>query len=85
MKVTFIRRIDGYIGDARLYRDEEGKFLVVSAVVAPFSGPETYIFSATEEGGATDFTELEGSFRGGLDHRQALRNAGYVSIIEDAS
>ena len=51
--------------------------MIVSSVVAIFSGPETYIFGAKEDGEPADFSELEGSYRGGLDHKKALKNAGY--------
>lgn len=46
--------------------------VVVSAVNAPFSGPETYIFPGDEDGKVTDWGELDGSYRGGLDHEEAL-------------
>lgn len=73
-------------GDAKLFElsspveydeAEETKFVVVSAVIAMYSGAETYIFPANEEGEILDWGELDGSFRGGLDHEQALSNAGY--------
>jgi hypothetical protein len=51
--------------------------VAVSAVTAPFTGPETYIFPADEDGNVLDWTELHSSFRGALDHERALRNAGY--------
>jgi hypothetical protein len=52
----------------------------VSATVAMFSGPETYIFPSDENGEVTDWGELEGSYRGGLDHEEALRGAGYTVV-----
>lgn len=77
-------------GDARLYKlmpplvtakyddvVETYEFVVVSAADVPYSGPETYIFPADEQGHVTDWLELDGSFRGSLDHAEALRNAGY--------
>ena len=68
-------------GDARLYKvkPKMGKFtyVVVSAAVVPFSGPETYIFGANKDGEVTEWGELDGSYRGGLDHDRALKNAGY--------
>jgi hypothetical protein len=73
-------------GDARLYRlseplmDWDGNacgYVLVSACDVPYSGPETYIFRANANGDITDWSELEGSFRGGLDHAQALADAGY--------
>jgi hypothetical protein len=90
---TQVKELDGFQGEARLYRlsqpvaydyDWENdtyksstNFVVVSAASAVFSGPETYIFPAGENGKVVDWCELEGSFKGGLDHEQALRNAGW--------
>lgn len=42
-----------------------------------FSGPETYIFPADKTGEIVNWSELDGSFKGGLDHEQALVNAGF--------
>jgi hypothetical protein len=88
---TFIKRIPGWRGEARLYRldppivdrdwddnpSDEYEYVIVSAAVADYSGPETYIFPATEDGEAIDMGELPGSYRGGLSHAEALDNAGY--------
>jgi len=91
-KATFIKTLNGFTGDASLYRlspklkvepswegDFEGEFeyVVVSATVAMFSGSETYIFPSDENGEVVDWGELEGSFRGALDHKEALAGAGY--------
>jgi hypothetical protein len=54
------------------------KYVVVSAVYAYFSGPETYIFPADKNGTVVSWTELPGSYRGGLDHAKALKHAGYT-------
>lgn len=51
--------------------------VVVSAVDAMFSGPETYIFGANKNGTITNWIELPGSFKGSWDHIEALRRAGY--------
>lgn len=56
---------------------ETHKFVVVSAVYAAYTGPETYIFPADEYGNVTSWIELDGSFRGDMDHETALKNAGY--------
>jgi hypothetical protein len=94
MKATFIRNLDGWRGDARLYKllepieydkpygenDPPAKktsYVIVSAVVVMFSGSETYIFPADENGESLDMGELGGSYRGGLSHKLALSNAGY--------
>lgn len=53
--------------------------VVVSAIPAAFDhgGPETFVFAADESGKITNFMDLEGSFRGDMDHDRALRGAGY--------
>jgi len=55
-------------------------YVVVSAATVPYSGPETYIFRADETGKITDWMEMDGSYRGGLDPVEALRRAGYEVI-----
>ena len=60
----------------------ETNYIITSAVVALVSGPETYIFPAGENGEILDWGELEGSYRGGLDHRQALENGGW-DVVND--
>lgn len=84
---TLVRKLDGFQGDARLYRcdppmpnDEDGgrsEYVVVSAARVPFSGPETYIFAADANGKVASWRDLPGSTRGVLDHAQALATAGY--------
>ncbi len=90
---TYLRDMAGFRGHASLYRldppatvndwatgSEEirtTEYVVVSAVDVPFSGPETYIFPANADGEVTDWGEMEGSFRGALDHQRALLDAGY--------
>ena len=54
------------------------EYVVVSAVVVEYSGAETYIFGANEAGEVVDWSELPGSFHGGLNHEAALTGAGYV-------
>ena len=58
---------------------KETNYVIVSAVVA-YSGPETYIFPSNELGEITDYGELEGSFRGALNHEQALKGLGVTEI-----
>lgn len=86
-KAQYVRHLNGFVGEARLYKlsepleaygtDEVFTYVIVSGVVA-YSGPETYIFPSNEEGKITDWGELHGSFRGEIDHVQALENAGYT-------
>lgn len=89
---TKIRDLDGFTGKAALYkldpplalRDWDGEatgstdYVIVSATVA-FSGPETYIFPASnaESVRPSDWGKLHGSYQGGLDHAEALEGAGY--------
>ena len=80
-KAVRIKKLSGFTGAASLYRVtpplDGNDYVAVSATVAPFSGPETYIFAADKAGKVTSYSELEGSFRGGLDHEAALAKAGY--------
>ena len=93
-QAVFVKNLEGWTGDAKLYKMlpplvatdyddktvETHEFVIVSAAVAMFSGPETYIFPATEDGEAKNYSEMEGSYRGGLDHAEALRGAGYEAV-----
>jgi hypothetical protein len=56
------------------------EYVRVSASNVPRSGPETYIFLADERGEPINWLECEGSYRGGLDHAEALTNAGYEIV-----
>jgi len=79
---TFVKNLKNFAGEAKLYKLSPPyrgwEFVVVSAAIAPFSGPETYIFGANEQGSIMDWLELPGSFQGELNHNKALENAGYV-------
>jgi hypothetical protein len=57
-------------------------YVIISAVYADFTGPETYMFPANENAEVLSWGELDGSFRGGLDHEKALQNAGYTEITK---
>lgn len=59
---------------------ETTEYVVVSAAVFPYSGPETSIFPSNEEGVITSWGELNGSYRGGLDHYKALIRAGFFVV-----
>ncbi len=82
MKATFIKEIQGTAPGVvqRLYECEEGgplpRHVVVSASTR-VPGGETYIFASDANGTITDWCELEGSYKGGLNHEDALRFAGY--------
>lgn len=64
----------------QLYRLDpplEGHEYVVVSAATVLGEPETYIFAADPDGTITDWVELDGSFKGALDHEAALRGAGY--------
>jgi hypothetical protein len=59
-------------------QDETNTFDYVVVSASGFMGrPETFIFPADKNGEVDNYYELDGSFRGALDHERALRNAGY--------
>lgn len=74
--------LEGFKGHAALYELnvplEGHQFVICSTANDMFSGIETYIFPATEEGELIDYGELKGSSRGTTIHAQVLRNAGYT-------
>lgn len=83
MKIKKIREIrdteKGFDGGRLwqiLWETEEGNFIVSSASVVQ-GEPETYLFPADPDGTIKDWLELDGSFKGDLDHERAIRQAGY--------
>jgi hypothetical protein len=81
--ITFIKNLNHFNGDARLYElskpikyddEKETSFIVISAVIASYSGAETYIFPSDKKGKILNWTELKGSFRGELNHEKALEH-----------
>jgi hypothetical protein len=83
MIATFIKNMEltQAKGDQRLYHLDpplDGhEYVVSSAIVVPYSGPETYVFPANSDGAITNWTELSCSARGELDPEAAIRRAGY--------
>jgi hypothetical protein len=55
-------------------------YVITSAVVVPFTGPETYVFPATPTGEIVSWEELKGSYRGGLSAEEAIIGAGYKPV-----
>lgn len=53
------------------------KWVVTSAKIIPTIGPETYMFGSDENGNIISWDELQGSYRGGLEHRICFQNIGY--------
>lgn len=78
---TFIKKLDKWTGEARLYKLQpplDGHiFVVVSATAAMFTGPETYIFPSDKLGEYIDFSEIGASQRGTLSHEKVLLESGY--------
>lgn len=95
MKAEFVQDLDSFTGVAKLYKlDQPYKmidpidakevdvhYIVVSATMAFMSGPETYIFAADAAADILDWLELPGSYRGGLDHDEALE--GFLEHCEE--
>lgn len=89
-------RLDGARGERRLFRmvpplaaawgeDGEHTYVIASAAVVPFSGPEVYLFPATPDGEIESYSELDGSMRGTLDIDSVVRGAGEGYDIQDGS
>ncbi len=90
--VTFVKDLEDFTGDARLYKcdppmvihgrydepDGETEYVIASATIAFDTGPETYLFPANSDGEVTGWSELEGSYKGGMNHGKALGGAGYT-------
>lgn len=62
------------------WNDNEVRHVVVSATFVTGFGCETYIFGSDETAENINYCELNGSFKGRVDHAQALRNAGYTIV-----
>ncbi len=88
MKATLIPcpELQSWTGDARLYRLDPPltydaglttEYVIVSAVIAPFTGAETMLFASDAHGVAGD-SDVAGFTRGSLDHAAALKAAGYT-------
>lgn len=84
---SFIKKLDSFTGDAALYLLSEPlvgydgdshDWVVVSATTV--LEPETYIFPSDGDGKVTNWGELDGSYRGGLSHSEALEGAGYKVV-----
>ena len=83
---TFVKQRNG-TGDGRVYRVEppiesqgqEHDYVWVSAIHDQYAH-ETYILPCDADGEVIDGAwgaDLDGSYRGGTDHAEALRRGGY--------
>lgn len=63
--------------EAGIDNRETTEYVIVSAAVVMFTGPETYIFPSNKDGDIVDWGEMDGSYRGDLNHQRAIENAGW--------
>jgi hypothetical protein len=74
-----------HAGNQRLFRldppmknwDGSDHEWVVCSAASVLGTPEVYVFSANESGEIRNWSELDGSQRGTLDHKAPLRDLGY--------
>lgn len=57
--------------------NKKTNYVVVSTVIAMYSGLETYIFPANSKGEVLDWGELDGSAKGTDSHEDVLHEMGY--------
>ena len=92
MKATFVADVSArFNGHAELFKldttmrvgnTELGRkynHIVVSAISNKWA-TETYIFPSDQNGEILDYTELQGSYRGGTDIDKALEYGGYEVV-----
>lgn len=58
--------------------ERKTKFVIVSAVNAMFSGPETLVFAARQSGEKLGMLIEIGGGRGYMNHTKALENMGFT-------
>jgi hypothetical protein len=73
-----LQEIYNWDNDETTYVPHE--YVIVSTATVPFSGPETYIFPANEQGEVVDWGELNGSRRGSYSHAEVLGGVGYEVV-----
>ncbi len=83
---TFVRELNSSKTAAsqklwKVEQDDAIDYRVTSAVVV-FCIAETMVFPSTADGEITDYTELEGSAQGDLDHEAAI--ARHVEALRSA-
>jgi hypothetical protein len=54
-----LKELYGFHGQACLVKKDDG-YYVVSSIYAPFTGPETLVFSSDENGRVTSWIEVAG-------------------------
>lgn len=85
VKATFLQDFDGSQAHQKLwklsepvkYEDEKVTKYVVTSAVYAYSGPETYIFACDHKGEIICWSQMDGSFRGEMNHERAIIDAGW--------
>lgn len=89
---TFIKDIVGQRASQKLWHLSQGvpfgwgepmqltEYVITSATNVIFSGDETYMFPANADGDITNWVEMDGSYRGDLNHERAIRKAGWIPL-----
>lgn len=91
IKAKFIRDIKGWKSNVKLYKlselvvcdpyngDDTTEYVVISALDYAFDTgrPETLIFPSDKDGEPFRMLEMNGSYRGGTSHEQAIEGAGW--------
>lgn len=85
MEATFVKDLDKGSGTQKLWKlsepyavrdwDDSEKVTVehvVTSATTVLGTPETYVFPSDENGDIVEWGELPGSFKGALDHDQAI-------------
>jgi len=89
-KAYRIKQLSGFTGEAWLYRVDPpmsygwGEQALTEYVVSSATVPEIYLFPADPSGKVLSGGEIEGSYHGGPDCDQAVRNAGYTIVEQEA-
>lgn len=82
-KATFVKNVQNFSGDARLYAMTPAlgghEFVIVSKIQNMF-GRETFIFPADADGKVSDWDEMPGSMVGNHSHNEVLNGVGYEVI-----
>ena len=71
---TFVKAIDGYRGNARLYRLYDGQYVVAEIVGGRLPGSNLWL---SDEDGHTEYWSIDDPMVECLTHEELLESAGY--------
>jgi hypothetical protein len=80
VKVEFVKELHDFAGLAALVK-RGNQYFVVSSVIAPFSGFETLVFLADENGEVTSWDEVAGGR--GVSREEAITELASLSEIKE--